>query len=93
MRARVRLHGEQRRVGCVRVTAQGKHIKVAVNGEMTVDADLSQWTSAKKNPDGTDIPPWLSRPWAELPTKGHIGLQGKHGEASIFFRFVRIREL
>lgn len=75
------------------VTAQGKRVKVAVNGEITVDTDLSQWTSAKKNPDGTDIPPWLSRPWAELPTKGRIGLQGKHGNASIRFRFLRIREL
>ena len=75
------------------VTAQGKHITVAVNGAITVDTDLSQWTSAKKNPDGTDIPPWLSRPWAELPTKGRIGLQGKHGNASIYFRSVRIKEL
>ena len=75
------------------VTAQGKHITVAVNGEITVDTDLSQWTSAKKNPDGTDIPPWLSRPWAELPTKGRIGLQGKHGNAAIYFRCVRIKEL
>jgi hypothetical protein len=56
-----------------------------------VDTDLSQWTSAKKNPDGTDIPPWLSRAWGELPTKGRIGLQGKHGNAVIFFRNVRIK--
>jgi hypothetical protein len=75
------------------VTAQGKHVTVAVNGEITVDTDLSQWTSAKKNPDGTDIPSWLSRPWADLPTKGRIGLQGKHGGAAIFFRNVRIQEL
>jgi len=64
-----------------------------VNGAVTVDTDLSPWTSAKKNPDGTDIPPWLSRPWAELPTRGRIGLQGKHGSASIYFRCVRIKEL
>jgi hypothetical protein len=75
------------------VTAQGRHVKVAVNGEVTVDADLSKWTSAKKNPDGSDIPPWLSRPWAELPTKGRIGLQGKHGNAAIYFRSIRIKEL
>jgi len=75
------------------VTAQGQRVKVAVNGEVTVDTDLSQWTSAKKNPDGTDIPPWLSRAWGELPTKGRIGLQGKHGSAAIYFRNVRIKEL
>ncbi len=75
------------------ITAMGKSIKVMVNNEITVDADLSEWTSAKKNPDGTDIPPWLSRPWADLPTKGRIGLQGKHGDAAIYFRNVRIKTL
>ena len=75
------------------VTAQGKRVQVRVNEEITVDADLAVWTSAKKNPDGSDIPPWLSRPWAELPTRGRIGLQGKHGNAAIFFRNVRIKEL
>jgi hypothetical protein len=75
------------------ITAQGKRVKVLVNEEITVDTDLSAWTSAKKNPDGSDIPPWLSRPWAELPTKGRIGLQGKHGNAAIYFRNVRIKEL
>jgi len=75
------------------ITAQGKRVQVLVNEEVTVDADLSAWTSAKKNPDGSDIPPWLSRPWAELPTRGRIGLQGKHGNAAIFFRNVRIKEL
>ncbi len=75
------------------VTAKGKHLHVVVNEEVTVDTDLSAWTSASKNPDGTDIPPWLSRPWAELPTKGKIGLQGKHGNAAIYFRNVRIKSL
>lgn len=75
------------------VTARGSRIVVAVNGEITADADLSRWTSAKKNPDGSRIPPWLSRPWADLPTKGRIGLQGRHGNASPHFRSVRIKEL
>ncbi|MDD4101967.1 MAG: DUF1080 domain-containing protein [Kiritimatiellae bacterium] len=76
------------------ITAQGQKIMVAVNGEITVDADLGQWTVAKKNPDGTDMPSWLSsKPWAEMPTKGRIGLQGKHGNAAIYFRNVRIKEL
>jgi hypothetical protein len=75
------------------VVASGKRIKVVVNGEVTVNTDLSRWTSATKNPDGSDIPSWLSRPWADLPTKGRIGLQGKHGNAAIYFRNVRIKEL
>lgn len=75
------------------IWAQGQHVKVAVNGEVTVDADLSKYTSAKTNPDGTPIQPWLSRPMADLPTKGAIGLQGMHGGAKPYFRNVRIREL
>ena len=50
-------------------------------------------TDAKKNPDGSKIPPWLSRPWADLPTKGFIGLQGKHAGATVRFRNIRVRKL
>jgi len=75
------------------ITAMGQKIKVAVNGEITVDADLADWKDAKKNPDGSDIPSWLSKPWAEMPTKGKIGLQGKHGKATIYFRSIRIKAL
>ncbi len=75
------------------VWGDGKRVRVAINNAITVDTDLSQWTSAKKNPNGTDIPPWLSRPWADLPTNGRIGFQGKHGDSSVFLRRVRIRSL
>lgn len=75
------------------ITAKGKKIQVIVNGQITVDTDISAWTDAKKNPDGTDIPSWLNKPMALLPTQGRIGLQGKHGGAPIYFRYVKIQEL
>ena len=75
------------------VYARGKNIQIICNGEKVMDADLSKWTDAKKNPDGTAIPPWLSRPWAELPTKGKIGFQGMHGKSKPYFRNIRIRSL
>ena len=56
----------------------------------TIDADRSQWTNAKTNPDGSKIMPWLSRPWADLATKGRIGFQGMHGGAKPYFRNVKI---
>jgi len=71
----------------------GKQIDVALNGERITSMDMSLWTSAKTNPDGSEIPPWLSKPYAELPTKGRIGLQGKHAGAPIWFRNIKIREL
>jgi hypothetical protein len=73
------------------VTCQGPMIEVRLNGQQVAKMDMRRWTSAKKNPDGSDIPPWLSKPKAELPTRGHIGLQGKHAGAPIYFRNVRIK--
>lgn len=73
------------------ITCVGKHIAVELNGEKVTDMDMGLWTSAKTNPDGSEIPAWLSRPFAELATKGRIGFQGKHAGAPIFFRNIRIR--
>ena len=76
------------------LTAQGSLLTLAINGVVVQDkVDLSKMTDAKKNPDGTAIPPWLSRPWADLPTKGYIGLQGKHADATVRFRNIKVRKL
>ncbi len=77
----------------MKVFGNGKNVQVVINGKKVIDADLSKWTDAKVNPDGTKIPSWLSRPWAELPTKGYIGFQGKHADASVYIRNARIREI
>jgi len=73
------------------ITCKGPMIRVALNGELVTEMDMRKWTSAKTNPDGSDIPPWLSKPKADLATKGKIGLQGKHAGAPIFFRNLRIK--
>ena len=75
------------------ITCRGQSITVVLNGETVTELDMSLWTSAKTNPDGSEIPPWLSKPLAELPTRGHIGLQGKHAGAPIYFRNLKIKEL
>lgn len=75
------------------VRCEGQQITVTLNGEVSADMDMSLWTSGTKNPDGSDIPSWLPKPFAEIPTKGYIGFQGKHGEANIFFRNVKIAQL
>ena len=75
------------------ITCKDKMIYVLLNGEAVASMDMNLWTSAKINPDGTEIPEWLSRPAAELPTFGHIGFQGKHAGAPIYFRNMRIREI
>jgi hypothetical protein len=75
------------------VTCKGKVISVTLNDEEVAVMDMTKWTSAKKNPDGTDIPAWLSKPKADLPLRGRIGLQGKHAGAPIYFRNIKIKEL
>jgi hypothetical protein len=70
-----------------------KMIEVVLNGELVTSMDMSKWTSAETNPDGSEIPSWLSKPKAEIPTEGHIGFQGKHGGVPIYFRNMKIKEL
>jgi hypothetical protein len=75
------------------VTCKDKLVYVMLNGSLVTEMNMDLWTSAKKNPDGSDIPSWLSTPFAELPTHGHIGLQGKHAGAPIYFRNIKIKVL
>ena len=75
------------------ITCAGPQIDVTLNGEHVTSMDLTQFTSATENPDGTKIPRWLSKPKATLLTKGKIGFQGKHGGAPIWFRNMKIKEL
>lgn len=75
------------------ITCRGPMIWVMLNGEQVTEMDMRRWTSATKNPDGSDIPPWLSKPAASLATKGYIGLQGKHAGAPIYFRNLKIKEI
>lgn len=76
------------------LTCVGQQIDVVLNGQHVNSIDLSQWTEAKTNPDGSQVPPWLAKiANADRPTKGHIGFQGKHGGAPIWFRNIVIKQL
>ncbi|RJP26479.1 MAG: DUF1080 domain-containing protein [Candidatus Omnitrophota bacterium] len=75
------------------ITCKDNMIYVMLNGETVTVMDMKLWTSAKTNPDGSEIPSWLSKPKAELKTFGRIGLQGKHAGAPIFFRNIKIKEI
>jgi len=75
------------------IRCKGKFIDVVLNGEQVTSMNMDDFTSAKTNPDGSEVPAWLSKPKSELPTKGKIGFQGKHGNAPIWFRNIKIQEL
>lgn len=88
--SRVKKPGEWNRYT---ITCKENQITVALNGKEVTRMDMAQWTSAKTNPDGSEIPGWLSKPVAELAPRGYIGLQGKHAGAPIWFRNIRIQAL
>jgi len=75
------------------VTCKDTMVYVTLNGEAVTEMDMRRWTSATENPDGSKIPPWLSKPLASIPHEGRIGLQGKHAGAPIYFRNIKIKEL
>lgn len=75
------------------IICKDEQIDVTLNGEHVTSMDMSKWTSAETNPDGSEIPDWLSKPKAELPTEGKIGFQGKHGGVPIWFRNITIKEI
>jgi len=75
------------------ITCQGKMIYIVLNNQLVNTIDLSKFTSAKSNPDGSEVPAWLNKPAADLPLHGYIGLQGKHAGAPIYFRNLKIKEL
>jgi hypothetical protein len=74
------------------ITCKGQIIKVMLNGMQVNEMNMALWTSAKTNPDGSEIPSWLSTPFAQLATHGRIGLQGKHAGAPIYFRNLKVKE-
>lgn len=71
----------------------GPNVAVMLNGELVSRIDMRQWTSGVKTPAGLGIPAKYNKPLAELPPRGHIGLQGKHGESPNWFRNVRIKAI
>ncbi len=75
------------------ITVSGSLITVELNGQKVNHVDLKDFKDAKKNPDGTEAPPWLKKPLATLPRKGKIGFQGKHGGAPIYLRNVEVKKL
>lgn len=75
------------------IVAAGPVITVHLNGERVNTFDLREFTNAKTNPNGSSAPPWLSKAPADLPLKGKIGFQGKHGGAPIYMRNIEILQL
>ena len=64
------------------ITSRGSRVKIVLNGEKIIDADLSRETKARQQ---------KGPPLAERPLKGHIGFQNLNG--SITLRNMMIKTL
>ncbi|MFV1969075.1 MAG: DUF1080 domain-containing protein [Pirellulaceae bacterium] len=73
----------------LRICARDRLIRVTLNGEAIVEADLNRWTEAGKNPDGTKNK--FKTAYTNMPRTGHIGLQD-HG-SPLYFRNIRVKRL
>ncbi len=71
------------------ITCQGARISVVLNGQKVSEADLDQWTDARKNPDGT--PNKFDVPLKTFAHTGYLGLQD-HG-TPVWYRNIRIKPL
>jgi hypothetical protein len=73
----------------LRIRVKGDVIRVWVNGTKVSEADLSKWTTAQMNPDGTKNK--FKTALNDLPKTGHIGFQD-HGH-NVSFRNIFLKEL
>lgn len=82
----IRKPGEWNR--CI-LTCKGSRVTVVLNDEQIIEMDLDDWTTAKKNPDGTDNK--FGRALKDFARVGYIGLQD-HGRP-VSYRNVRVKRL
>ena len=73
----------------VQITADRSRIKVVLNGQQVVDADLDRWTEAGKNPDGTKNK--YKTALKQFPRSGYIGLQDHNHP--VWFRNIKVKKL
>ena len=73
----------------MKLTVNGASVKVVLNGIQVIDADLDQWTTARKNPDGSRNK--FRTSLKELPRTGSVGLQ-YHGHP-VWFRNIVLKPL
>ena len=73
----------------MKLTVNGASVKVVLNGKQVVDADLDQWTTPRKNPDGSRNK--FRTALKDLPRTGRIGLQ-YHGQP-VWFKNLKLKKL
>ncbi len=71
----------------LRIVAEKSGIKVVLNNETVINADLDQWTEPEKNPDGSKNK--YKKALKDFPREGYIGFQD-HGKP-VWFKNVKLK--
>ena len=71
------------------ITCKGPKITVNINGKQVINANLDDWKTGNKNPDGSRNKFKIAL--KDLPRTGHIGFQD-HGQ-NVWFRNVYLKKL
>lgn len=71
------------------ITCHENHIMIELNGTQIIMADLNNWTTPHKNPDGTENK--FNLALKDFPREGHIGFQD-HG-FPVWYRNVMLKRL
>ncbi len=73
------------------VLCEGPKVKVILNGEQVIDADLDKWTEAGKNPDGSKNKfKWILK---DMPREGYIGLSFHDKGKSCWYKNLKVKPL
>jgi hypothetical protein len=73
----------------VEITCDGPILRVVMNGQQVVEADLREWTTAHQNPDGSRNK--FRYAYNTMTHLGHIGLQDHGGRC--WFRHLQLKPL
>ncbi len=75
----------------IEVIADGAKIKVILNGDAVLDADMDKWDKAGVNPDGSKN----KFKWAlkDMPREGYIGLSFHDKAKSAWYKNMKVKEI
>lgn len=73
----------------IEITCQGPIVRVVLNGQHVINVDLSAWTTAGMNPDGTRNK--FTRAYATMTQSGRIGFQDHGGKC--WYKNIKLKPL